>query len=88
MNVNGAFWFRTYEGALNAELFIELLENMMKYRRKPIYLVLDSLPEHKTALVKNMSHLPKVEVLVVFGGNRMRSAHPQKREIFFAVPYV
>ena len=52
MNANGAFWFCTYEGALNAELFIELLENMMRYRRKPIHLVLDSLPAHKTALVK------------------------------------
>jgi transposase len=52
VNANGAFWFCTYEGALNAELFIELLENMMKYRRKAIHLVLDSLPAHKTALVK------------------------------------
>jgi transposase len=52
VNAKGAFWFCTYEGALNAELFIELLQQMMKYRRKPLHLVLDSLPAHKTALVK------------------------------------
>ena len=52
VNANGAFWFCTYEGGLNAELFVELLEKMLKYRRKPIHLVLDSLPAHKTALVK------------------------------------
>lgn len=52
VNANGAFWFCTYEGALNAELFVELLQQMMKYRRKPVHLVLDSLPAHKTALVK------------------------------------
>ena len=52
MNAKAAFWFSTYAGGLNAELFIELLKKMMKYRRKPIHLVLDSLPAHKTALVK------------------------------------
>jgi transposase len=52
VNANGAFWFCTYEGALNAELFVELLQQMMKYRRKPVHLVLDGLPAHKTALVK------------------------------------
>ncbi len=52
VNAKGAFWFCTYEGALNAELFVELLQQMMKYRRKPVHLVLDSLPAHKTALVK------------------------------------
>ena len=48
VNSKGGFWFRTYEGALNSELLME----MMKYRRKPLHLVLDSLPAHKTALVK------------------------------------
>jgi transposase len=52
VNAKGAFWFCTYEGGLNAELFVELMQQMMKYRRKPIHLVLDSLPAHKTALVK------------------------------------
>ena len=48
VNAKGAFWFTTYEGGLNAELFVELLKKMMKYRKKPVHLVLDSLPAHVT----------------------------------------
>ena len=53
VHANGAFWFCTYDGALNAELFIKLLQQMMKYRRKPVHLVLDSLPAHKQVLVRD-----------------------------------
>jgi transposase len=53
VNANGAFWFCTFEGALNAELFIVLLQQMMKYRRRPLHLVLDSLPAHKKAIVRD-----------------------------------
>jgi transposase len=53
VNANGAFWFCTYEGALNAELFVELLQTMMQYRKKPVHLVLDSLPAHKKAIVRD-----------------------------------
>lgn len=52
VTAKGAFWFSTYEGGLNADLFVELLKQMMTYRKKPIHLVLDSRPAHKTALVK------------------------------------
>jgi transposase len=52
VSANGAFWFCTYDGGLNGELFVDLLQQMMKYRRKPVHLVLDGLPAHKTALVK------------------------------------
>lgn len=53
VNAKGAFWFCTYEGALNAELFIELLRKMMHCRKKPVHLVLDSLPAHKKAIVRD-----------------------------------
>lgn len=52
VNAKGAFWFCTYEGALNAELFVELLKKMMRYRRSPVHLILDSLPAHKKACVR------------------------------------
>jgi transposase len=52
VNTKGAFWFCLYEGALNAELFVELLKKMMRHRKKPVHLVLDSLPAHKKALVR------------------------------------
>ena len=51
VNANGAFWFCTYDGALNAELFVELLQQMMHRRKKPVHLVIDSLPAHKKASV-------------------------------------
>ena len=44
VTAQGAFWFCVYEGALNGELFVELLKKMMHRRRKPVHLVLDSLP--------------------------------------------
>ncbi|UIF88672.1 IS630 family transposase (plasmid) [Cupriavidus necator] len=52
VNAKGAFWFCTYKGALNAEFFVELLKKMMRHRKKPVHLVLDSLPAHKKALVR------------------------------------
>ena len=52
VSAKGAFWFATYTGALTAVLFIDLLRRMMKGRRKPLHLVLDGLPAHKTLAVK------------------------------------
>lgn len=52
VSAKGGFWFCTYAGALNAELFIELLRQMMRHRKKPLHLVLDSLPAHKKASVQ------------------------------------
>lgn len=52
VNAKGAFWFQTYQGGLNGELFVQLLKNMMRRRKKPLRLVLDSLPAHKSVAVK------------------------------------
>ena len=52
VNARGGFWYCTYQGGLNAELFIRLLRRMMRHRKKPVHLVVDGLPAHKTALVK------------------------------------
>lgn len=52
VNAKGAFWYCTYDGALNGELFVELLQQMMKYRKNSVHLVLDSLPAHKKANVR------------------------------------
>ena len=53
VNANGAFWFCTYTGALKADLFVTLLRKLMRGRRKPVQLVLDCLPAHKTARVRD-----------------------------------
>ena len=53
VNAKGGFWYCTYEGGLTAELFVSLLRKMMRYRAKPVHLVVDGLPAHKTKLVKD-----------------------------------
>ena len=53
VNSKGGFWFATYSGGLNGERFVELLSRMMKWRRRPIHLVVDGLPAHKTKAVRD-----------------------------------
>src|ERR1700741_1628153 len=53
VNAKGAFWYCTYRGGLTAELFVRLLRKMMRNRVKPVHLVVDGLPAHKTRLVKD-----------------------------------
>ena len=52
VNAKGAFWFATYEGGLTGELFVDLLKQLMYRRKKPLHLVVDGLPAHKKAVVK------------------------------------
>jgi transposase len=52
VNSKGAFWFATYEGGLSGELFVTLLRKLMSNRRKAVHLVVDGLPAHKKAIVK------------------------------------
>lgn len=51
VSVRGAFWFEVYTARLNAALFVELLKHFMRYRRTPVFLVLDRLPAHIARLV-------------------------------------
>jgi len=53
VSARGAFWFCTFDGALNGELFVELLRALMRRRKKPVHLILDSLPAHKRAIVRD-----------------------------------
>jgi transposase len=52
VNARGGFWFATYKGGMSAELFIEMLKALMLRRKKPLYLILDSLPAHKAKIVR------------------------------------
>ena len=52
VSAKGAFWFATYQGGLNGESFVELLKKLMHRRKKPLHLILDGLPAHKTKVVK------------------------------------
>ena len=53
VNAKGGFWYCTYEGGLTAELFVHLLRRLMRHRVRPVHLVVDGLPAHKTRLVKD-----------------------------------
>lgn len=53
VSAKGAFWFATYHGAPNGELFVVLLKKLMHRRKKPLHLVLDGLPAHKKKAVKD-----------------------------------
>ena len=52
LNARGAFWFCTYKGALNGERFVELLKQLMRHRKRGLHLIVDGLPAHKKAVVK------------------------------------
>ena len=52
VNSKGAFWFEMYEGALTGERFVEMLERLMSGQKQPIHLVMDGLPAHKKACVR------------------------------------
>jgi transposase len=53
VSAKGGFWFATYKGGMNADLFIGMLKVLMRHRKKPLYLVLDSLPAHKAKIVQD-----------------------------------
>lgn len=52
VNAKGGFWFATSQGVLTAELFVELLKKMMRGRTSAVHLIVDGLPAHKKANVK------------------------------------
>jgi transposase len=52
VSVKGAFWYATHEGALDGELFVSLLKKLMAKRKKAAHLIVDGLPAHKNAAVK------------------------------------
>jgi transposase len=53
VNSKGGFWFATYLGAMSADLFVAMLKLIMRRRRKPVFLILDSLPAHKATVVRD-----------------------------------
>ena len=53
VGARGEFWFCTYTGGLNGELFIDLLPQLMHRRKKPVRLILDGLPAHKRSIVRD-----------------------------------
>jgi transposase len=53
VSAKGTFWFAIYAGALDGELFVNLLKKLMAHRKKTVHLILDNLSAHKTAIVRD-----------------------------------
>lgn len=51
VNELGAFWFEVYTGKLNAQAFVQFLKRFLRYRRRPVFLVVDGHPSHKAKSV-------------------------------------
>ncbi|NIR49656.1 IS630 family transposase [candidate division KSB1 bacterium] len=49
---NGGFWYHVFTGKFNADLFIECLKDLMANRKKPIFIIMDGHPVHKSKKVK------------------------------------
>jgi transposase len=53
MSRRGDFKFMVYDDKMNGKKFVEFLKRLMHKRRRPIFLVVDSHPSHKSSVVKN-----------------------------------
>lgn len=51
---SGKFWFDVYSGSMNATRFVEIVRKMIRWRRRPLYLVVDGHPSHRSKLVKQL----------------------------------
>ena len=51
VTARGAFWFDVYTDRLNAGPFVALLKQFLRWRRRPVLLILDRHPAHVAKLV-------------------------------------
>lgn len=52
VNTRGGFWSAIYSGSLTDELFLRLLRQMLKGRRRRVHLVLEASPAHRSSEVQ------------------------------------
>ena len=62
----GEFWFETYPGRLTAESFLKLLSNLLRHRKAPVFLVLDSHPAHTARRVVEYIQARKGKLEIYF----------------------
>lgn len=51
---SGKFWFDVYSGSMNATRFVEVVQKMLRWRRRPLFLVVDGHPAHRSRMVKEL----------------------------------
>lgn len=62
----GAFWYHVYTGKFNAEKCIECLKDFMKYKRRPVYIIMDGHPVHKSKKLKEYVESLDGKLLIFF----------------------
>lgn len=65
-NAKGEFWHCAYQGGLTGDLFVDLLGKMMRRRLKPVHLIVDELPAHKTSVVRRYAASTKGRLTLHF----------------------
>ena len=50
---NGGFWYHLFSGKFNADKFIECMRDLMANRKKPVFIIMDGHPVHKSKKVKD-----------------------------------
>jgi transposase len=48
----GGFWYQVYTHRFNADVFIECLKDLIANRRRPVYIITDGHPVHKSKKVR------------------------------------
>jgi hypothetical protein len=63
----GGFWYSVFTGKFNTDVFIDCLEEIIKYRKKPVYIITDGHPVHKSKkLLKFLESLEgKLKVFIL-----------------------
>lgn len=51
ITMHGGFWYSVYTGRFNAGRFVEFLEDFLRGRRRPVFLVVDGHPVHRAKSV-------------------------------------
>lgn len=63
---NGSFWHKVYDGKLNSELFISFMYDLIKRQPGPVFLIVDSLPAHKSKKVAEFIKINKNSISLHF----------------------
>jgi len=59
---SGGFWYHLHTGKFNADVFIECLKDLMRNRRRPVVVITDGHPVHRSKKVKEFLEKNKARI--------------------------
>ena len=66
MSNNGKLYFKTYSGKFISEVFIDFMKRVIKQSKKKVFLIVDNLAVHKSAIVKEWIERNKSKIELFF----------------------